>query len=101
MYDFASITSAHEGAVEDLAFDANHQRMASIGSGCLIIWGVDQNGEHIFTVLLCFYIKKFAGVLSKHGTSAKRPWVARKTAFFDNGQSALICFLESHEVYVV
>jgi hypothetical protein len=48
MYDFASITSAHEGAVEDLAFDANHQRIASVGNGCLIIWGVDQNGEYVF-----------------------------------------------------
>jgi hypothetical protein len=33
--------------------------------------------------------------------STKRPWIARKTAFFDSGQSVLVCFLESHEVYVV
>jgi WD40 repeat protein len=52
MYDFASITSAHEGAVEDLAFDPDHQRIASAGNGYLMIWGVDQNGEHIFTFSL-------------------------------------------------
>jgi hypothetical protein len=52
---------------------------------------------HFFTPLLI----RFSGVLSKHGTSTKRPWTARKTAFFDSGQSALVCFLESHEVYVM
>ena len=29
-----------------------------------------------------------------------RPFIARSVSFYDKGQHILICYLESHEVYV-
>lgn len=37
-FTLASITNAHDGPVEDMAFDNTHRRLASIGHGTLQIW---------------------------------------------------------------
>jgi WD40 repeat protein len=43
-YDFAFMTSAHEGEVNCLTFDPNHCRIASTGKGTLRIWDLDETG---------------------------------------------------------
>ena len=46
-YDFASLTSAHEGPVDSLAFDSNHSRIASTGQGTLRVWDFDKIGKFL------------------------------------------------------
>lgn len=36
-FGFASLTQAHEGEVEGVAFDVHHGRIATVGGGCLIL----------------------------------------------------------------
>jgi hypothetical protein len=38
LFEFRSTTIGHSGAVESLAWDSVHRRMASAGDGCLHIW---------------------------------------------------------------
>ncbi|RDB22826.1 hypothetical protein Hypma_010168 [Hypsizygus marmoreus] len=80
-FDFASLNTANVGAVESLAFDPYHRRLASIGAGCLNIYDMDINGQ-----------------LKLLKSTPKRPFIPRSVAFFDRGKNVLVCFLESHEI---
>jgi len=98
-YDFASLETAHHGAIEDLVYDPSHRRIASAGNGCISLWNLDENCES-FVVDGCYSLTQFLGVLSRHASSPQKPFIARSASFFDNGDSVLVCYLESHEVYV-
>ncbi|RDB29242.1 Vegetative incompatibility protein HET-E-1 [Hypsizygus marmoreus] len=80
-FDFASLTTAHGGPIEDLAFDPYLRRLASVGSGGLKIWDMDMTGQ--ITLLR---------------TTPPRPFILRSAAFFDRGKSIVVCYLESHEI---
>ncbi|RDB16539.1 hypothetical protein Hypma_002701 [Hypsizygus marmoreus] len=68
------------GAVEGLAFDPYHRRLASVGAGCLNVYDMDINGQ-----------------LTLLQSTPKRPFIPRNVAFFDRGKNVVVCFLESHE----
>jgi hypothetical protein len=44
-YDFASLTDAHDGAIEDIAFDPHHCRIGAVGKGGLSIWDINAHGQ--------------------------------------------------------
>ncbi|KIJ97143.1 hypothetical protein K443DRAFT_133925 [Laccaria amethystina LaAM-08-1] len=41
-YEFAFSITAHEGAIEDIAFALYHKRLATVGNGCLKLWDIDK-----------------------------------------------------------
>ena len=50
LYSLTSYTSAHEGPIEDIAFEQTHHRLASVGHGALQVWTL--NGDCKFIVYL-------------------------------------------------
>jgi hypothetical protein len=46
-FDFASLTKAHNTAIESMAYDPRHKRLASTGGGCLKVWDVDSDGSSV------------------------------------------------------
>lgn len=54
-YSFVCKMHPHNDAVQDLAFDANHSRLASIGGGQLIVWNIGPEG-HAFAFSVCILI---------------------------------------------
>ncbi|KIK00174.1 hypothetical protein K443DRAFT_132760 [Laccaria amethystina LaAM-08-1] len=41
-YDFAFSAVAHNGVIEDIAFDTYHKRLATAGNGCTKLWEIDE-----------------------------------------------------------
>ncbi|KLO04195.1 WD40 repeat-like protein, partial [Schizopora paradoxa] len=78
------IGEAHQGPVEDLAFDALHHRVASVGGGHPQVWKLSSQGALKFVSLI--------------QTMEKGP-IARNVCFSQRGAELLIFFLESHEVH--
>ncbi|RDB30173.1 hypothetical protein Hypma_012338 [Hypsizygus marmoreus] len=79
-FDFASLTSTYGEAVEGLAFDPYHRRLAGVGAGCLNVYDMDINSQ-----------------LMLLQTTPKRPFIPQNVAFFDSGKNVVVCFLESHK----
>lgn len=42
-YDYAFSTTAHDGPIDDMAFDSTFNRLATVGSGCVKIWKLDKD----------------------------------------------------------
>ncbi|KIK00168.1 hypothetical protein K443DRAFT_7837 [Laccaria amethystina LaAM-08-1] len=76
--------SAHDTRVEALAFDMNHRRLASAGDGTAKVWQIDSGGH-----------------LKLLHALTPEPFVIRSVDFLDRGSSLLVCYLESHRVYVL
>ena len=87
----------HEGPVDSLAFDSNHGRIASTGKGTLHVWDIDKDGKPLIRKYN-FHSRNLAGVLKCLRSSPPRPWRAVTVIFFGNGESVMLCYLESHEV---
>ncbi|KAG0692287.1 WD40 repeat-like protein [Suillus ampliporus] len=83
LFEFQSITISHSGAVESLAWDPVHQRLASAAGGRPHVWNLTTN-------------KTLVSITSQ---SKKQPYVARTVHFYDNGASLLVSFLESGEIF--
>ncbi|TDL14215.1 WD40 repeat-like protein, partial [Rickenella mellea] len=82
LFEFCTLTNGHDGAVDDIDFDPNHGRLATVGGGAPQIWNVSP-----------------AGVLTSLVPSPPRKdFVSRNIRFYDNGASVVIFYLESHEI---
>ncbi|KAG2094394.1 uncharacterized protein F5147DRAFT_778998 [Suillus discolor] len=84
LFEFQSTTIGHSSAVESLAWDPVHRRLASAGSGRPHVWK--------------FTSDKTLVPITSH--PEKQPYVARTVHFYDNGASLLVSFLESGEMLV-
>ncbi|KAG2088927.1 WD40-repeat-containing domain protein [Suillus discolor] len=83
LFQFQSITPGHTGAVESLAWDPVHCRLASAGDGHPHVWNFTSDRT----------LKTITSQLDK------QPYIARTVHFYDNGASLLVSFLESSEVF--
>ena len=48
-YDFAFSAVAHNGVIEDIAFDAFHKRLATAGNGCTKVWEINEKCKSPFS----------------------------------------------------
>lgn len=80
-YDYAFSTPAHDGPIDDMAFDSTFSRLATVGSGCVKIWELNKD----FSV-------------SNIITTGQRGSIARCVSFFNGGHDLCVSFLDSHEV---
>ncbi|KAF5348274.1 hypothetical protein D9756_010448 [Leucocoprinus leucothites] len=83
--DYAFVTKilAHTSAVQDLAFNPTHNRLASVGDSRLIVWSLSLHGT-----------------LTQIVATSPRDSVARSVCFLESGVSVLVSFLQSHEVLI-
>ncbi|KAG6372572.1 WD40-repeat-containing domain protein [Boletus reticuloceps] len=82
LFAFCSLTLVHEGAIESLAWDTVHRRLASVG-----------NANNLTESLLESLVQLIIN-------AEKQPYVACTVHFCDNGSSLLVSYLESGFVYV-
>ncbi|KAI9455841.1 WD40-repeat-containing domain protein [Boletus coccyginus] len=80
LFTFSSICFAHCGAIESLAWDSQHHRLASVGDGEARVWKVAPDHNSFIPL---------------PARSEKQPYVARSVHFLDDGSNILICYLES------
>ncbi|KAJ3557341.1 hypothetical protein NP233_g11766 [Leucocoprinus birnbaumii] len=80
-FAFVVRTHLHTGAVEDLAFDPSHNRLASAGDCRLLLWSFGRQGA-----------------LSHIAETSPRKSIARSVCFLNSGSTVLVSFLQSHEV---
>ena len=99
-YEFAFSTTAHQGAIEDIAFDPYHKRLATVGDGCLKLWEINEKHKFSFTPLLYITNSPFSVVASNSVTTPPKSSISRCVSFLDEGRDILIGFLDSHEMYV-
>ncbi|KAI0948070.1 hypothetical protein AcW1_009672 [Taiwanofungus camphoratus] len=83
LFEFLSLTAAHNGAVEDVDFDSHYGRIASIGSGTTEVWKLTPSGT----------MEKL------NEMPPSRPYVGKNIHFCDNGASIVTYYLESHEIF--
>ncbi|KAG1858600.1 WD40-repeat-containing domain protein, partial [Suillus tomentosus] len=83
LFEIRSTTIGHSGAVESLAWDPVHRRLASTGDGLPLVWNLTPD-------------KTLTSIISQPD---KQPYVARTVHFYDNGASLLVSFLESGEIF--
>ncbi|KLO04592.1 WD40 repeat-like protein, partial [Schizopora paradoxa] len=76
------IGEAHQGPVEDLAFDALHHRVASVGGGHPQVWKLSSQG--------------ILDPLVQSPPQSNK--IARNISFFEGGCNVLVSYLESHEI---
>ncbi|KAG1766211.1 WD40-repeat-containing domain protein, partial [Suillus occidentalis] len=78
-----STTMSHSGAVESLAWDPVHRRLASAAGGRPHLWTLTQDKSLAIIII---------------SQTEKQPYIARTVHFYDNGASLLVSFLESGEM---
>ncbi|KAJ3551974.1 hypothetical protein NP233_g12978 [Leucocoprinus birnbaumii] len=83
VFEFVLKTISHTGAIEDLAFDPIHNRLASVGDSRLILWNVGPQGA----------LTQFIETQPSEST-------ARSVCFLDAGTAVLVSFLHSREVII-
>ncbi|KAG2115322.1 WD40 repeat-like protein [Suillus discolor] len=83
LFEFRSTTIGHSGAVESLAWDPVHRRLASASDGLPCVWHLTPD-------------KTLMSIISQPD---KQPYIARTVHFYDNGASLLVSFLESGEIF--
>ncbi|KAG2365900.1 hypothetical protein BDR07DRAFT_1373976 [Suillus spraguei] len=76
-FGFWSTTIGHSGAIESLAWDPNHCRLASAGDGHLQVWNLTPD-------------KTFMPMVSQ---PEKQAYVACTIHFYDKGASLLVSYL--------
>lgn len=54
LFSFTSIALAHEGAIESIAWDLHHRRLASVGNGEVRVWKVAPDES------ACIYLNRFS-----------------------------------------
>ncbi|KAG1895989.1 WD40-repeat-containing domain protein [Suillus fuscotomentosus] len=83
LFQFQSIMPGHAGAVESLAWDPVHRRLASAGDGHPHVWNFTSDRT----------LNTITSQLDK------QPYIACTIHFYDNGASLLVSFLESGEIF--
>ncbi|KAG1717326.1 WD40-repeat-containing domain protein, partial [Suillus occidentalis] len=84
LFVFQSTTMSHSGAVESLAWDPVHRRLASAAGGRPHLWTLTQDSDLAIIII---------------SQTEKQPYIARTVHFYDNGASLLVSFLESGEIF--
>ncbi|KLO04086.1 WD40 repeat-like protein, partial [Schizopora paradoxa] len=82
MFEFIAMETCHNSAVESLAFNPIHCRLASIGGDFPQVWKLTAAG----TMALI------------SNSTEQKPLVARNIFFCDDGASIVVCYLESQEL---
>ncbi|KAG6381506.1 WD40-repeat-containing domain protein [Boletus reticuloceps] len=84
LFAFCSVTLAHEGTIESVAWDSIHRRLASVGNGEVRLWKVGDEAKSFVQLTI---------------DAEKQPYVARAVHFCDSGSSLLVSYLESGFVF--
>jgi hypothetical protein len=101
-YTFMSFTNAHGGPVEDLTFELTCRRLASVGHGSLQVWELKSDRKKTTTTFEPHETEVIPDALRPlHPLTERIPMVSRSVQFADRGDSVLVFYLESHEVYVL
>lgn len=97
-----SFTNAHGGPVEDLTFELTCRRLASVGHGSLQVWELKSDRKKTITTFEPHETEVISDALRPlHPLTERIPVVSRSVQFADRGDSVLVFYLESHEVYVI
>ncbi|KAJ3535354.1 hypothetical protein NMY22_g6528 [Coprinellus aureogranulatus] len=81
-YDYASQVDAFtDAAVEDMAYDSHHQRIAVVGAGCL----------KLFNISATYSFSLIRGTVPRTAT-------ARSTSFYAGGDCIFVCYLEAQHI---
>lgn len=98
-FEFVKNVEAHDGPIEDLAFDRFFLRLASAGAGYPQVWGL---GTLIFIVsqLSSDATAGSPDVLHRVSPpqSGFRPYICKGVHFADRGESLVVTYTESHTV---
>jgi hypothetical protein len=99
LFEFVKNVEAHDGPIEDLAFDRFFLRLASAGAGYPQVWGL---GRYIFIV------RSFSADVTPgsphplHRVSPPRsgfhPYICKGVHFTERGESLVVAYTESHTV---
>jgi hypothetical protein len=97
LFEFVKNIEAHDGPVEDLAFDRFFLRLASAGAGYPQVWGL---GTSIFIVRSLFLMYGSPDVLHRVSPphSGFHPYICKGVHFADRGESLVVTYTESHTV---
>lgn len=98
-YDYAFSTSAHDGPIDDMAFDSTFSRLATVGSGCVKIWELNKDCKRRKCFISTDHLHSSVSVTNII-TTGQRGSIARCVSFLDGGHDLCVSFLDSHEVYV-
>ncbi|KAF8835205.1 WD40 repeat-like protein [Paxillus ammoniavirescens] len=83
IFSFVSITLAHAGTIESMAWNSDHRHLASVGNGELQVWKACPDESF---VALANDLEKLS-------------YMARSIHFCDNGSSVLVSYLESGFIF--
>lgn len=101
-FEFVCLTTAHLGAVEDIAVDGNYKRVATVGGGSPVVWMLGRDGEYYFVLrsAVCVTIAWILGTLTQLAPQQPVPenFIARTVHFYDDGASIIVTYLESHRM---
>ena len=103
LFSFTSVTAAHAGAIESLAWDSHHRWLASVGARELRAWNIALDLSKFLLVFHTSLIRTLYHTeffLPINTIVAKQPYVARSVHFLNDGNSVLVCYLESGQVYI-
>lgn len=98
-YDFAFSAVAHNGVIEDIAFDAFHKRLATAGNGCTKVWEINEKCKSPFSPPIVSPAYLGPVVAWNSVTTPPKSSISRCVSFLDEGRDILVGYLDSHEVY--
>ena len=96
----ACVVPAHNSRIEALAFDIHHRCLASAGEGGAKVWQMDTGGKNCPRLRCIINSIVLIGHLKLLHTLPSEPLIVRGVSFHERGSRLLVCYLESHEVYV-
>ncbi|KZT01432.1 WD40 repeat-like protein [Laetiporus sulphureus 93-53] len=82
-FQLASMRACHEAHVEDIRFDSNSRRVASVGGGAVQVWNLT----------LGYSLESLVKDPPRQAVTV------RSVHFCDEGASVIVCFCESHDIF--
>lgn len=96
-FSFVCKVRPYSDAVQDLVFDANYGRLASVGGSQLTVWNIGLQGI-LFPLLFPLKLTPLRDEPLQIAITSPRDSIARSAGFIRGGTAVLVAFLQSHEV---